>query len=367
MMKRKIALLLALGLLLSLTACAAKSSSMSSGSWDAAAPAAEAPMADMEYTYGAMNYAVTEEAAESAASGSAQAQMQEPAESGAADADTRKIVYNADLSMTADDPAAAQNEIIARAVALGGYLADSYTTNDEQGTWRCTATVKIPAEKLEELVTVAKSLGKVDDYQLSSDDITMHYYDVAARLNSAQAEEKQLLDILGKCETVEDILAVRESLARVRSDIESYQGQINLWDNLVSYATLTLSVNRTPQPEVAKEKELLTIWKASDVWNRMSRGFVNSARFIVNAVGAVGIFLAVAIIPAAILFVCVGLPIIFSRKRRAKKAAASGEPLPPTKAALRRELRQAKRKGKTAQPAPAEAATPEPKPDEPAE
>ena len=364
MMKRKIALLLALSLLLSLTACAAKSSK----SWDATAPAAAAPMADMEY--GAMNYAVTEEAMESAASGSAQAQKSAAPESGASDADTRKIIYNADMSMTADDPAEAQRQLLERATQLGGYLADSYTTNDELGAWRCTATIKVPAEKLEELVTVAKGLGKVDDYQLSSDDITLSYYDVAARLKSAQAEEKQLLEILGKCETVEDILAVRESLARVRSDIESYQGQINLWDNLVSYATLTLSINRTPQPEVAKEKELLTIWKASDVWNRMSRGFVNSARFIVNAVGAIGIFLAVAIIPAAVLFVCVGLPILFARKRRARKvaeAAAAGEPLPPTKAELRRAHKREKRRGKTAQAISVETDASKPKPADPEE
>lgn len=343
-MKRKIALLLAISLLLSLTACAAKSDVQFSDSAYATAPAAEAPMADMEY--GAMNYAVAEESTQSAASGGIESQT------GAGDADTRKIVYNADLSMTADDPAVAQSQLIARATQLGGYLADSYTTNDELGAWRCTATIKVPSERLEELVTVAKGLGKVDDYQLSSDDITLSYYDVAARLKSAQAEEKQLLEILGKCETVEDILAVRESLARVRSDIESYQGQINLWDNLVSYATLTLSVNRTPQPEVAREKELLTIWKASDVWNRMSRGFVNSARFIVNAVGAIGIFLAVAIIPAAVLFLCVGLPILFSRKRRAKRiaeAAAAGKTLPPTKAELRRAQKREKRHGKPVQ------------------
>lgn len=355
-MKRTIALSLALTMLLFSVACASK------GSYDAA-PAAEAPMEmatnQAFMAYDAAEYAVTEESAASTASGVV-APQPVPDAAKSADADTRKIIYNADLQMTADDPAAAQSTIIARAESLGGYVADSYTTNDDLGAQHCSATIKVPAESLEALVTAAKALGKVDDYQLSSDDITLSYYDIAARLKSAQAEEAQLVIILADCQTVEDILAVRESLAEVRADIESYQGQINLWDNLTSYATLSLSIRRTPQPEVAREKELLTIWKASDVWNRMSRGFVNSARFVVNAISAVGIFLAVALIPAGLLFLCIGLPILVSRKRKRARAEANGEPLPPTRREKRRAARKAGRAGTPLVPeAPAKTDEPE--------
>ena len=66
----------------------------------------------------------------------------------------------------------------------------------------------------------------------------------------------------------------------------------------------------------------LTLWKASDVWSKMSRGFQNSARFVVNAIGAIGIFLAVAAIPAAVLFLLIGVPILVHKKNKHKKAAA---------------------------------------------
>ena len=68
-----------------------------------------------------------------------------------------------------------------------------------------------------------------------------------ARLNNAKAEEQQLLEILAQCKTIEEILAVRQSLTSVRADIESYTAQMNLWDNLVSYATLNVTINRTPK------------------------------------------------------------------------------------------------------------------------
>lgn len=239
-----------------------------------------------------------------------------------ADASTRKIVYRANMGLTADDPSAALDTIMQKAEALGGYIGSSYVSNDDYGAYYASATLKVPAPKLAELVSAAEESATVDSYNLNSDDISLSYYDIQARLKSAKAEEEQLLEILSRCENVEDLLAVREHLASVRADIESYQGQINLWDNLVDYATLELSIRRTERSVVEGEKSLIKIWKGSDVWNKISRGFQNSARFVVNALGAIGIFLAYALIPGAILFCCIGIPIIISARRKKKKRIA---------------------------------------------
>ena len=254
------------------------------------------------------------------------------------DFDVRKIVYTADMTVTADSPDQALATLVAKAQELGGYVSGSYTTTDDAGTNYCSATLKVPADQLEALVTAAKATGKVNDYRLSSDDISQTYYDIQARLDNAKAEEQQLLTVLAQCKTIEEILSVRQSLSQVRADIESYTGQMKLWDNLVAYATLNLTINRTPKTAVAGEKELIQLWKASDTWNRMSRGFQNSARFVVNAIGAIGIFLAVAIIPVGILFLAIGLPIILHKKNKRKKAAllkaqqaAEAEPASTTK------------------------------------
>jgi hypothetical protein len=238
------------------------------------------------------------------------------------DFDVRKIVYNADMTVTVDDPAASLAALVEKAKSLGGYVSGSYSTTDDLGTNYAYATLKVPAEQLDALITAANALGKVNDYRLSSDDISQTYYDIQARLTNAKAEELQLLDILDRCETVEEILAVRQSLTSVRADIESYTAQINLWDNLVAYATLNITINRTPKTAVEGENELINMWKASDVWKKMARGFQNSARFVVNAIGAIGIFIAIALIPATVLFLLIGLPIILHKKNKRKKAAA---------------------------------------------
>lgn len=309
--KRTLIALVLCTVLLTSIGCAAKSSTQESvpyaapagGTYDMAAPQ-------------------TEKAASSEISTNDAASTTQQSEQPTGDFDVRKIVYNADMTVTADDPAAALNVLFEKAKSLGGYVSGSYSTTDEQGTNYAYSTLKVPADQLEALVTAANALGKVNDYRLSSDDISQSYYDIQARLTSAKAEEQQLLEVLAKCQTVEDILAVRQSLSSVRADIESYTGQIKLWDNLVAYATLNVTINRTPKTAVEGENELITMWKASDVWNKMTRGFQNSARFVVNAIGAIGIFLAVAAIPAGILFLVIGVPIIVHKKNKRKKAAA---------------------------------------------
>ncbi len=290
--------------------CAAKSSVSSGAMYSEPAAAYDGAMMEESADYAPM----PESAAGEAVSNNAVEQT--------GDFNVRKIVYTANMNLTTDDPALSLDTLVAKAKALGGYVSGSYTSTDERGANYATATLKVPAEKLDELITAANELGKVDDYRLSSDDISLSYYDMQARLDNAKAEEQQLLEILAKCETVEDILAVRESLTRVRSDIESYTAQMNLWDNLVAYATLNVNISRTPLTAVEGEKDLIQLWKASDVWDKMSRGFTNSLRFIVNAVGAIGIFIAVAAIPVGLLFLLIGLPIILHKKNKRKKAAA---------------------------------------------
>ena len=309
--KRTLIALILCAVLLSSFGCAARSATQDSaayeesanGSYDMAAPQTES--------------AVFSDEAKATETSSTTQQSGETT----GDFDVRKIVYNADMTVTADDPAASLSALLEKAEALGGYVSGSYSTTDDLGTNYAYTTLKVPADQLEALVTAANALGKVDDYRLSSDDISLSYYDMQARLDNAKAEEQQLLQILAKCETVEEILAVRQSLTSVRSDIESYTAQMNLWDNLVSYATLNITINRTPKTAVEGENELITMWKASDVWSKMSRGFQNSARFVVNALGAIGIFLAVAVIPAGVLFLIIGLPIIIHNRNKRKKAA----------------------------------------------
>lgn len=269
------------------------------------------------------SYAYTEESveAESASFGSEPgATAPNTGDTAAADGMIRKIVYDAAMELTADAPEAVANALREKAEALGGYLADSSSRTDDYGVRYASLTLRVPAERLDELLEVAENAGKIDYYNLGSQDITDSYYDVEARLAAAKAEEEQLLKMLELCETVEDMLLVREQLASVRSDIEAYEGKIRLWNNLVSYATLTVYINRTAMKAVETEDDTVEMFKASDVWKKIKSGFANSARWTVNALGYLAIFLAIVVIPGAIVAAVVILIVKLAKRRKRRRA-----------------------------------------------
>lgn len=322
-------------LVLALALCAGCGARKSASRSDSYAYATEAAAAD-EYIsydngyamYGAADSAYPMEAPAAgvnAKSASTVTQAAKEGESGAEvqqNTGVRKVIYNGDMQLTADNPSLAAEALENKLLSLGGYVSERYASGGDNGITSVTMTLKIPAESLDEIVAVAESAGKVTSYSLSSDDITMSYYDITARLNSAKAEEQQLLEILGKCDTVEDILLVRESLSSVRADIESYQGRINLWDNLVAYTTLSIRIRKTPTAQVSAEDDTLSLISLKELFKNIKNGFKNSGAFVVNALASLVAFLAALLIPCAVLFLIIGLPIILVRKNKKKKKTA---------------------------------------------
>ena len=268
----------------------------------ASAPAAMAPMED----------AIAEEAVmNSTAGGTANAKTE---------AYAKKIIYTAYLRIRADVPQDAAAAAEEACTALGGYVSASYNTTYSDGTSYASATLKVPAEQLETLVDQLSAIGEKEELQLTSDDVTRSYYDVQARLTAAKAEEKTLLALLSDCETVEEVLLVREQLSFVRSEIESYQASINLWDHQVAFATVELTVRETLKTAVEGENNTIELWKAADVGRRIVNGFDNSWRFLVNAVSAVGIALSYVLLPALVLLIIVyGIVRLIKLTRRSAK------------------------------------------------
>ena len=341
---RKQFILIALAVLLLVSGCSAKQASHGS------APTAVAAEMDIAYPEELEYYAEAAAVPPSASSGSGsyQEKGQEPVSEQAGQYG-KKIIYNGYMTIRAEDPAETLKSIQVMCENAGGYLSSSYTRSNGSGGIYASATFRIPAEKLERFMADIATVGEQTESNISSDDITQSYYDIQARLNSAKAEEQQLLALYDRCESIEDILMVREQLASVRSQIESYQATINVWNSQVSYATLELNIRETEKTVVQGKKPLIEVWKASDVWDKMKTGVQNSGRFLLNALSAIGIFLAYLIVPVLVLGgIGIGLYFLFRpavRKHR-KKVRDRQE-----KEIAERERRKAERAKKNAESA----------------
>lgn len=229
-MKRKwISLLCALALAVSLAGCGA--SANSSAAYDTAAggyggqtPSAE-PVEMEEAGY------------DSAAPVSGASGVSLPA-------DGRKIILNASLTIEALDFDATCAALLRSLKEAGGYVAsaDQYMPSYEGAQRSATYELRVPAARYESFLESAGDAGNLVYRQESTEDVTRAYVDVEARLKSLRLQEERLYEMMEQAGELETLLAIQNQLTEVQYQLESYTSQRNTYDDLISYSTVTVSV-----------------------------------------------------------------------------------------------------------------------------
>ncbi len=314
MIRKTHLIVLALSAILLLSSCAANSSYLdkSAESKDSIAPHSTT-MA------GEANSAVAPEGNTSAA-GNGTAAVIDP---GSVQTSDKKIIYTVDMSIEAEDAAAAINQISTETVAAGGYVSDSnYSKSGDIASGYIT--VRIPPEKLKEFTAKIGTFGTVQSSNMGSQDVTADYVDLESRLTNAKAQEAQMLTIMTQAVKMEDILNVRAQLDSIQEEIEVLKGQLRYYDNLVGYSTVTIRITEPTPAPVSPEEDpnsgLLARWSSGYIWQNVVKGFSNSISFVVNVAGFFVILLSYILLPGLIITAVVML-IVFLVKRAGRRKA----------------------------------------------
>lgn len=127
---------------------------------------------------------------------------------------------------------------------LGGYVEHSETNGSagESSGRKASMTLRIPAEQMNQLLSLVKEESNVVYDSVSSENVTLRYVDMESHVRALRTEQKTLLRLIEKAEKIEDVIALQSQLTQVRYEIESYESQLRTMDNLVSYSTLYLDI-----------------------------------------------------------------------------------------------------------------------------
>lgn len=223
----------------------------------------------------------------------------------------RKITRKASLVMVVSNVNDSYNVIQSIVKENGGYIqnADIHTSD---GLVRSTLILRVPAAKLEEILPDLELLGQVEGKNISGQDVTEEYYDTAARKVNLESQEKRLLELYNKAETVKDLLEIENELTRVRGEIESLQGRLNVLDNLISMATITVEL-RAPgsiSTGATLKEPLGTRLKAA--WRMGVNGLVNLSESL--------IVLVVVLLPYTPFLAAAYLVFYYIVKKRRRKS-----------------------------------------------
>lgn len=155
--------------------------------------------------------------------------------------DDRKILYDADLTLTVEAPDSTSSYIQAIAKRYGGYV-------NEIGTYR--SIIRVESKALNAAIDELSQLGRLDRKSIRGQDVTEAYLDYQIRLDNAQQARSRYLDLLDKAATVDEILKVEKELERLNETIDLLKGKMNRIDHLDAYATITINLRERKKPGV---------------------------------------------------------------------------------------------------------------------
>lgn len=166
-----------------------------------------------------------------------------------------KFVYSAEVYAQTLDYDAAVAAVREALGACGGYVESCsensggyyYSSDYYEGGGRRSATfvLRVPAGELQAFLAGLSEQCNVIDQSLYSENVTLQYVDMEARIKNLSAQEERLLELLGQAEDLEQVLLIENQLTETRSEIDSTTSALRVLENRVSYSTVTLYLSET--------------------------------------------------------------------------------------------------------------------------
>jgi hypothetical protein len=246
----------------------------------------------------------------------------------------RQIIRTTTIELTVDDVAGAVQRIETAATAVGGYVAGSSLTVEQQPPpadpeeeqevrQHATVTIRVPAENyagvmssLREIVDDPRDISSLTE---DTSEVTEEYTDLQSRLRNLEATESQYLELLGQAATIGDILTVQDRLNTTRLEIEQVKGRIQLLDDLTSLATITVQVSPPPLIiELQAQAEGEESW-AEEAWDNAWGTSEDVAEALGVAAITAGVLLVWLLVPGGLFL---GGWWVYTSRRRASGGPA---------------------------------------------
>ncbi len=322
-----------------LTGCGGASDGSKSMMTADTAASAESTASSMDYNgFASNNYAMAEEEI-AMEDGYDVTKNQEQSKTQSPDNMTlleEKLVYHCNLEIETLDYAATMTSVKETISKYGGIIqseseSDSgyewYYENYRKtsGTMHNYLEVRIPSKDYNNFLSELDGVGKVISKSTSVDNISQQYYDTTAQIEALQIQEKNLLAMLEKCETIEDMITVEQRLSEVQYELNNLQTTRRYMDMDVAYSYVNIGI--TEVMEYRQDSEPV---KKNTFVDRLKNTIVSTGRGFLSFLEGL-LFLIIRMAPYLIILVVIALLFpgekisLFMEKRRSKKAAENAQ------------------------------------------
>ena len=193
------------------------------------------------------------------------------------------IIRTASASIEVDSLQPAVALLGQLATSVGGYVAGSGIETGKNQLRQAFIQLKIPAARFDEVVAGLTPIGKLESVNVDAQDVGEEFVDVTARMENARRLERRLIDLLAtRTGKLKDVLDVERELARVREEIDRYEGRLRYLKAHTAMSTLSVTVHE-PLPVVGTAGKSVMGEAFTQAW----RNFVVLLSLAVQSLGVV--------------------------------------------------------------------------------
>ncbi|WP_049946030.1 DUF4349 domain-containing protein [Butyrivibrio sp. WCD2001] len=240
----------------------------------------------------------------------------------------RKLITNMSMTTETKEFDKTIDFLKNRTDEVGGYV-ESFSTSKSNYSDERTAnmTLRIPEEKLSGFVNEVAKESNIVSQDMNVTDVTLTYADLESHRNALRAEEEQLLTLMERADTIEDIMSIQDKLTDVRYQLESMESQLRTYDNQISYSTLRVTVREvidyTPEPV-----------KNPTFFERARDGFIENCYDVADFFKELALLIITHLITIIILAIIIVIIIILIRKSEKKRKERLSKMTPAERTAL---------------------------------
>jgi hypothetical protein len=168
---------------------------------------------------------------------------------------------------------------------ISGTDAQASPTNPNEQIRSGVISFMVPAAKFDDTIDQLSRLGKVQNEHISGNDVSAQYVDLQARLANMEAQRNAMLALLGKAQTVSDIIAVQNQLGQITQQIEQLKGQISYIEHNTTYSTVSVNILEAGAPA---QTTSVDSWGFASALSDAAHNFVTTINYIITGLGALG-------------------------------------------------------------------------------
>ncbi|CAD0225196.1 DUF4349 domain-containing protein [Chryseobacterium sp. JV274] len=205
---------------------------------------------------------------------------------------SKKIIKNGDMKIQVGDIKKTQNQVNEIIKKNKAYIQKEEFQNTDMDD-NLTLIIRVPHKNFDALInSFSDGVGSVLSKNISSNDVTEEYTDVAIKLANKKIYLEKYRDMLKTAATTKDMLEIQENIRELEDEIDVAEGRLRFIDDRVNYSTLNLNLYKEKVRSSATSK----IGFGSRFIDSLTEGWNSFVSFLLGMVSLWPLFLLIPII-----------------------------------------------------------------------